>query len=177
VSRFDKYDPYSGGFRAKLEAAITAPEVGVVQAISINASGKVVVGGATLNLIRGIICPVQTMAAGDVIDVMTGGEIVDCLTTAGPAFSAGAVVYAHTAGTLDGVATAGLAVGQMIEATRMVVRIGLGAMSAAVANTAPTLALNDLADVNTAGVADGQQLTYVAAAAAGDKWQPGASGV
>lgn len=177
MSRYDKYDPFSGGFRAKLNAAVLAANVGKIVPVSINASGRVVVGGATLDLIRGVICPVRAMAAGDVVDVMTAGEIVECTTTGGVAFTAGQVVYAHTDGTVDATATDGLAIGQMIELDRMVVRVALGSVSAAVASSVPTLTLNDLADVNTAGVADGQQLTYVAAAAAGDKWQPGASGV
>lgn len=176
MSRYDKYDPVSGGYRAKLNAAVLTAAVGVIVPVSINASGRVVVGGS-LDAIRGVICPVRTMAAGEVVDVMTSGEIVDCLTTAGTAFAAGGIVYAHAAGTVDSVATAGLVVGQMIELDRMVVRVALGSANAAVAATVPTLTINDLADVNTAGVADGEQLTYVAAAADGDKWQPGASGV
>jgi len=167
MSRYDKYDPVSGGFRAKLAAAVVTAKVSVIQAVSVNASGQAAIGGTTLDLIRGVICPVRTMAAGEVIDVMTAGEIVEITTTAGVAFSAGNVLYAHADGTVDATATAGLPIGQVIEADRVVIRLALSA----------ALKLEDLADVNLAGAANGQQLTYVAAAAADSKWQPGASGV
>jgi hypothetical protein len=174
VSRFDKYDPFSGGFRARLNAAIESAAVGVIQAVSINSSGRVVVGGATLDLIRGVICPVATMAAGDVIDVMTAGEIADATNTAGSAFTAGDVAYAHADGSVNATATAGLAIAQLIELDRAVVRVGVGAMTSAVANTAPLVELGDLADVDLTGATDGQQLTYELATTT---WKPGASGV
>lgn len=175
MSRFDKYDPISGGFRAKLNAAVLAAGVGVITAVSINSSGRVVVGGASLDLIRGVICPVRAMAAGEVVDVMTAGEITEATTSGAVAFSAGDVVYAHTDGTVDATSASGLMVAQIIEADRAVVRVTFGGVQSAkaiVAATAPTLTLNDLADVDTTGVADTNQLTYVAAGAATAKWQP-----
>ena len=78
MSRFDKYDPVSGGFRAPLNAAISsASDVGKIQGVSINASGKVVIGATAETGIVGVICPVRLMAVNEVIDVMTHGEIVD----------------------------------------------------------------------------------------------------
>ena len=122
MSRFDKYDPVSGGFRAPLLAAIAAANVGKVQAVAINTSGKVIIGGAAETAIIGLICPVRPMAINDVIDVMTHGEIVEATTTGGVAFTAGALVYAHADGTIDNTATAGKIVGKLIELTRIVVR-------------------------------------------------------
>lgn len=122
MSRYDKYDPYDGGFRARLNAAIVAADAGKIRAVSINGSGRVVIGGAGLVDIRGVICPTEAMPAGAAIDVMTDGEIVDATTTAGAALSAGALLYAHADGTVDGVSTSGKAVGFNVEATRVIVR-------------------------------------------------------
>lgn len=126
MSRFDKYDPVSGGFRAPLNAAIATADIGKIQAVSINTSGRVVIGGAAETAIMGVICPVRAMAASEVIDVMTHGEIVEATITGGGAFTAGAIVYAHgtTGGTgvVDATSTSGKVIGKMIELTRMVVR-------------------------------------------------------
>lgn len=122
MSRFDKYEPRVGGFRAKLNAAIVSTDVGKIQGVSINGTGRVVVGGAAETAITGVICPVRPMDAGEVIDVMTSGEIVDATMTAGTAFAAGALVYAHLSGAVDSTATAGKAIAKMVEATRMIVR-------------------------------------------------------
>jgi len=126
LSRFDKYDPVSGGFRAPLVAAILTADVGKIQAVSISASG-VVIGGAAETAIMGVICPVKAMAAGDIIDVMTSGEIVEATMTAGTAFAAGAIVYGHgTAGgvgTVDATSTTGKVIGKTIELDRLIVRV------------------------------------------------------
>lgn len=123
MSRYDKYDPYDGGFRARLNAALTSSDVGKIRAVSINASGRVVIGGAGLIDIRGLICPTEAMAAGAAIDVMTDGEIGDATETAGTAFTGGALVYAHADGTVDDTATSGKAVGFTVETTRVIVRV------------------------------------------------------
>jgi hypothetical protein len=122
VSRYDKYDPYDGGFRARLNAALTSSDIGKIRAVSINTSGRVVIGGAALIDIRGLICPTEAMAAGAAIDVMTDGEISDATETAGTAFTAGALVYAHADGTVDDTATSGKAMGFTVEASRVIVR-------------------------------------------------------
>lgn len=125
MSRFDKYDPVSGGFRAKLNAAIAASDVGKIQGVSINTSGRVVIGGAAETAIQGVICPVVAMAAGDVIDVMTHGEIANATHTSGTAFTAGALVnVTGTTGAVNVTGGAGTKViGRMIELDRMVVRV------------------------------------------------------
>lgn len=127
MSRFDKYDPVSGGFRAPLLAAITSADVGKIQAVSINTSGQVVIGGAAETAIMGVICPHKVFAAGDIIDVMTGGEIVEATMTGGGAFTAGAIVYGHGTtggvGVVDATSTSGKVLGKMIELNRMIVRV------------------------------------------------------
>lgn len=123
MSRFDKYDPYDGGFRARLNAAIPASEAGKIKCVSINTSGRVVIGTAgTLLDIRGLICPTEAFAAGAAIDVMTDGEIADATETAGTAFTAGALVYAHIDGTVDDTAASGKAVAFTVELNRLIVR-------------------------------------------------------
>lgn len=131
MARFDKYDPYSGGFRARLNAAIAAVDVGKLYAVAINGSNRVIRTGigATAD-ICGVICAVRPMAAGEMIDVMTAGEIVEALETAGTAFAAGAKVYGHTDGTVDDTAATSKYLAQVVEdqtaGKRIVVRVGLG---------------------------------------------------
>jgi len=90
--------------------------------VSINTSGRVVIGGTGLIDIRGVICPTEAMAAGAAIDVMTDGEITDATETAGTAFTGGALVYAHIDGTVDDTLTSGKPVGFTVEIDRVVVR-------------------------------------------------------
>lgn len=122
MSRYDKYDPYDGGFRARLNAAIVAADAGKIRAVSINSSGRVVIGGTGLVDIRGVICPTEAMPAGAAIDVMTDGEIVDAVETAGTAFTGGALVYAHIDGTVDDTAASGKAIGFTVEVDRVIMR-------------------------------------------------------
>jgi len=124
VSRFDKYEPRVGGFRAKLNAALLAADVGKIRGVSINSSGRVVIGAAAETQIVGLICPVRPMAVGEPIDVMTSGEIVECLKTAGTAFVAGDIVTVAISGDVGSTAVgAGFkAVGHMVELDRMIVR-------------------------------------------------------
>ena len=122
-SRFDKYDPYDGGFRAKLNAPILATEAGKIYAVTINTSGRVVrTGISATTAIYGVICPTEAMNTGDAIDVMTDGEIADATMTSGTAFTPGVVAYAHTDGTIDGTSTSGKAIGLTVEADRLIVR-------------------------------------------------------
>lgn len=123
MSRYDKYDPFDGGFRARLNAAFVATNAGKIYAVSVNTSGRVVIGGTGLIDIRGLICPTEAMAAGDAIDVMTDGEIADATMTAGTAFAAGTLVYVHADGTVDQTATSGKAVGFTVEVDRLIVRV------------------------------------------------------
>lgn len=130
-ARFDKYDGFVGGFRAPLNAAMSATgdDIGKIQAVSINSSGKVVIGGAAETAIIGVICPTRVMAANEPIDVMTDGEIVGAVKTGGTAFAAGDIVYAHGttggAGVVDAASASGKVIGKMLTTTHMVVRCGM----------------------------------------------------
>ncbi len=123
MARFDKYDGHVGGFRAPLAADIAVADVGKIFAVSIDSSGRAVVGGAAQTAISGLICAVRPMVAGDPIDVMTHGEIEEATETAGTAFTLGLPVFAHADGTVDDTSTNGVAVGITVARnTRLVVR-------------------------------------------------------
>lgn len=131
MSRYDKYEPRAGGFRAVLNAAIAASDVGKIYAVAINGSNRAIRTGigATADIV-GVICAVRPMNAGEIVDVMTSGEIVEATKTAGTAFANGAKVYGHTDGNVDDTAAASKYLGQVVEATgsthRIVIRVGLG---------------------------------------------------
>ena len=131
MARYDKYDPISGGFRAPLAADWAKADEGVPLAVSLDANGRVVKGTAGQSGIVGVLVVDKTPGtiinkhAGDVVDVMDSGEIVDCT-----GFTAGQPAYAATSGAIATPgATGNLAVGHTVEATRLVVRVTKGAKS------------------------------------------------
>lgn len=143
MARYDKYDPISGGFRAILAADLVLTNGAFVGAVSLNASGLVVAGTAgqsgcvgvvVKNVARGPVtqwatttlgaanasAPIGAMA-GDVVDIMTSGEINDLDTTA---FPAGRKVYAAAGGGLSTTGGTGtVLVGFTAEAGRLIVRV------------------------------------------------------
>lgn len=141
AARYDKYDPISGGFRARLAADLTFDAEGSsgVKGVSLDTTGKVVVGTAgqsgpvgvmvknvplypSLGSVAGGVnasVPVGGKA-GQTVDIMTAGEIVDV-----PGLVAGQEVYTTPAGALSTTATANFRVGFTVEATRLVVRMGM----------------------------------------------------
>lgn len=117
MSRYDKYDPIGGGHRAPLaadQAKITGNPLGV----GLNTSGQVVVGAGNTGII-GVICVTKDMKAGDIVDVMKFGEIVEMT-----GLTAGTV---YTANTTTGVISNSAAsatqtpIGYTVEATRLIV--------------------------------------------------------
>jgi hypothetical protein len=86
MSRFDKYDPIAGGFRGKLKLAfvvtgatpaITAVNKERLFGVSIEAAtGLVLIGGA-VGAVRGIVNIREDHAAGDMVDVMSSGEVIN----------------------------------------------------------------------------------------------------
>lgn len=87
MPRFDKYEPLTGGHRAKLAFAISGTDIGKVIGVGLDANGKVVKGAGNTGVI-GLICSSVAMPIGDVIDVMQDGEIVDVSLTAGTRYYA-----------------------------------------------------------------------------------------
>lgn len=146
MPRYDKYDPYNGGFRAKLAADWPVADAVASRAfaVGLNASGRIV-KGAGVTGIKGILIlhqnanirnaagtQVAHFKAGKSVDVMTDGEVVDWLTSADAAGVAGFNYWGVTgtglivAGTSTGGATApatSVPIGFTVEATRLVVRM------------------------------------------------------
>lgn len=143
MARYDKYEPIAGGFRAPLAADLIFDANGEFgpKVVSLNANGRVVVGTAGQSGAMGVLVknvpkypglgniPGQVNAAvpiggkaGDIVDVMTMGEIVDIT----PGLTAGTAYYAAANGDLATAAPAaganGYKVGATVEAGRLVVR-------------------------------------------------------
>lgn len=72
--RIDKYDPISGGFRAPLAGSWTGSET--PKGVGLDTNGRVVAGAGTTGVI-GVLCKRDDAAAGDIVDVMTAGELAD----------------------------------------------------------------------------------------------------
>lgn len=136
--RYDKYDPIAGGYRAPLNADLTFDSEGSsgVKVVSINASGKVVIGTAGQSGFAGVLVKnvpltpsVGNIAgtvnaavpiggkAGDIVDVMTNGEII-----VPSGLAAGTRYFAKSDGTLSTLSSDGPYVGFTVEATRLIVR-------------------------------------------------------
>jgi hypothetical protein len=146
AARYDKYDPISGGFRAALAADLTFDAEGSsgIKGVSLNANGLMVVGTAGQSGLVGVMLKnvglypglgniaggVNAYApiggkAGDVVDIMTDGEIVDV-----PGLAAGSKVYTTPAGVLTTAATAGnFRIGFTVEAWRLIVRVDPSALA------------------------------------------------
>lgn len=137
--RYDKYDPISGGFRAKLAADLTFDAEGSsgVKGVSLDANGRVVIGtGGQSGLVGVMVKNVPLYPslgsvaggvnasvpvggkAGQTVDIMTSGEIMDV-----PGLIAGNEVYVTPAGALTTTATANFRVGFTVEANRLIVRL------------------------------------------------------
>lgn len=127
MARIDKYNPVGGGFRAPLNAAYTASDTPI--GVGINSSGKVVAGAGQTGIIGVLLVPTGgaggiasyvDKAAGDIVDVMTDGEIVEFSGAAGTAYTAntttGAITSAATSATQ-------IYVGYTVEATRLIVHV------------------------------------------------------
>lgn len=120
--RIDKYDPISGGARLPL-AANWAGQAAAV-AVSMDANGRVVVGAGTALTQIGILCKPDAAKAGEPVDIMWNGELVEAGLVAGTWYYANA-----TTGALETSAPAAgtnkFRVGYTSEAGRLVVRCGL----------------------------------------------------
>lgn len=140
MSRYDKYNGVCGGFRAPLAAAwnaTTGPasvtDLGRILCIALNGSGQII-KAASAAACRGVVIVNQASIAGDVVDVMTAGQIVEVDGNdfqSGSVPAAGALVFYDTAAsrlttTPPTTATVSFQVGTMVEATRLVVNSGVG---------------------------------------------------
>jgi hypothetical protein len=138
-ARYDQVEPHVGIVRAPLAANITfsaAGEYGPV-GVSLDANGRVVIGTAGQSGFIGVLVKnVPTMPAGlatvasvvndwmggragDIVDVMTQGQIVDT------GLAAGTKIYTSAGGVLSATVNAGFQVGYTVEAGRLVVQLGM----------------------------------------------------
>lgn len=119
MARIDKYEPKSGGFRAPLAASWAGQAAPVV--VSLDGSGRVVVGslGATNGV--GVLCKPDAAAAGTFVDIMTDGELVEAALAAGTVYYATVTTGALTT-SAPGAGVNGFRVGHTVEASRLVVR-------------------------------------------------------
>jgi hypothetical protein len=124
ISRYDKYEPNGGGFRAPLAAAWDATNKGKIFGVGMDVNGRAVKGGGQSGIVGVFIANVAKVV-GDIADVMTDGEIVDLTLSDGTTpVAAGTKVYAIPAdGTLTVTASGNVYVGHTVEASRLVVRV------------------------------------------------------
>lgn len=132
MSRIDKYDPVSGGFRAPLAANYAGSETPVGVGLDVN--GRVVVGAGNTGIV-GVLCrpPLNPQApylpynAGTQIDVMTDGELVEFGGTPGTVYyvrNSNGAIEPGVAGGGPPVVTGETftRVGHTVEGSRLIVR-------------------------------------------------------
>lgn len=126
MARYDKYEPMGGGFRVKLAADfITAADFDKIWAVTVNTSGLAVLKAAvTAATLRGVVVIDHKMYAGDVIDVMTDGEIVEVNSPTTISSTPGIKLYALAAdGSATVTAASNFEFGYTVEAERVIVRV------------------------------------------------------
>lgn len=117
MARFDHVDSTIGIVRAPINANIAEADWDTVIGVGINATGKAVKGAGKTGVI-GVAVPGRTVyRAGQVMDIMQKGDIVDVAGLA-----AGTKYYVVPAtGVLTNTATDNVYVGYTVEADRLVV--------------------------------------------------------
>ena len=123
--RYDKYDGRVGGFRGPLAAAWSSSDVGKMFAVGIDSNGKVAKGAGQTGII-GVCVVNEAKAIGDVVDVMTDGEIVDFTLQNGSAAAAGTRYFGVAADGTFSTTNTGTRLGWTVEASRFIVRVGRG---------------------------------------------------
>jgi hypothetical protein len=118
MARYDKYEPFSGGFRAPLAAATTGGAQFTPVGVGLDANGRVVAGAGVSGIV-GVYIPHALRSALDIVDVMTDGEIVEMT-----GLVAGTRYYAATADGAISTTNTGKSIGFTVESTRLVVRMG-----------------------------------------------------
>ena len=115
MARFDHVDSTIGIVRAPIDTNIAKADWDTVIGVGINATGKAVKGAGQTGVI-GVAVPGRTVyRAGQVMDIMQKGDIVDVAGLA-----AGTKYYASAAGALTTTNT-DTYVGYTVEADRLVV--------------------------------------------------------
>jgi hypothetical protein len=134
ISRFDKYSNISGGFRGKLKVAFTvttALDKERIFGVSVEAATGLIVIGGVAAAIRGIVNIRESKAAGQMVDIMTAGEVIDqfFLNDGSTATVLGTTYYVdNVTGALTATSTSNKSVGVRVvddigDKGRMIVRI------------------------------------------------------
>lgn len=137
MPRYDKYEPFAGGFRAALadDFAYTGgkpdkehADLGKMFTVGLTTTGRVTRTTANMNGgVWGLLILTKPRAAGEIVDVMTDGEIVEFTDSAGAAATPGTNYYAATDGgynaTAPTVGVNAMKIGTTVEAARLVVRL------------------------------------------------------
>lgn len=123
MARYDKYDPKVGGFRAPLAADWEAADINLLVGVGLNAEGEVVKGQGADSSLAGVIVLTKARKAGEVVDVMTGGECVEFgIHTDEPTSTPGTRYWAALATGLITTTNTGVYVGRTVEKDRIIVR-------------------------------------------------------
>lgn len=120
AGRYDKYEPFGGGFRAPLAADRAKTSAGNPIAVGLDVNGRVVDGAGNTGIL-GVMAITQDKKAGDIVDVMTDGECVEMV-----GLTAGTVITALDATGVLATTALGAGrtrIGHTVEATRLVVRV------------------------------------------------------
>lgn len=103
MSRYDKYDPKNGGYRAPLAADFDPANLERLIGVGHDADGRVVIGAGQSG-ITGVLVLTKARKAGEIVDVMTSGDVVEFGPTDGkPGVDfglPGTVYYAGTDGNI-----------------------------------------------------------------------------
>lgn len=116
MPRYDKYDPYSGGFRAPAALAVSREDKNVLTGAGLDDAGRVIRNGSGSLDATGVVIAHDAKNPGDILDIMTSGEIVEMED-----LNPGTSYYVQADGSIGDEPTE-LYVGHTVEATRLVVR-------------------------------------------------------
>ncbi len=123
MSRIDKYEPNVGGFRAPIGFNTTAAQMGVAFGVGLDVNGRVQLGGANTG-IKGVMVNTSAKSVGDIVDIMTFGELVEFPGVPGTNYFSvladGTITTAADTGGTTPIPNT--FVGHTVEATRLVVR-------------------------------------------------------
>lgn len=116
MPRYDKYDPYDGGFRALVAAAVATEDKNTLYGVGLDSAGRVVIGAGQTGVVGAFVAH-DVKRAGDAVDVMTDGEIVEIDS----ALPAGTKLYSDASGVVSTTNT-GTYLGFTAESGRLIVR-------------------------------------------------------
>jgi hypothetical protein len=123
MARYDKYDGVAGGFRVPASEAQLEANYGVPLGLGVNADGAGTLGDPENSGFVGVCIVDRTKRrAGDILDVMTNGEIVYDSDDTATALVAGTTYYLNAATGVLQTAETRYKVGHTIEAWRLIVR-------------------------------------------------------